>query len=193
MDNYYFHSNTQIGENSSLKFRAFYTQFRNDIDMYSNDTYTVMNTKSAEHSMYNEHNDGFSTGVHHPLACPQHYQRFVLSQRRYAHRTRHLSRDLALSRSSSRMLRDADIQTSIGLQDVVRSLRAFSVTGGFSADHFDGLQGQAYNCRHDCAAAVHLHRLAHQYLVFRVHGSRLELQSTGRRDLLGCEIRAISL
>ncbi|HTS50747.1 MAG TPA: TonB-dependent receptor [Bryobacteraceae bacterium] len=59
--NYYFHSNTEIGENSSLKFRAFYTQFQNDIDMYSNDTYTVMNTSNAEHSMYNEHNDGFST------------------------------------------------------------------------------------------------------------------------------------
>jgi outer membrane receptor protein involved in Fe transport len=61
MVNYYGHTNTQIGEDSSLKFRLFYTQYRNDIDMYSTDTYSVMNTKSAEHSMYNEHNDGFST------------------------------------------------------------------------------------------------------------------------------------
>ena len=60
MGNYYFHSNTQINETSAIKFRAFYTQFRNDIDMYSTDTYSVMNTRSAEHSMYNEHNDGFA-------------------------------------------------------------------------------------------------------------------------------------
>jgi hypothetical protein len=43
------------------------------------------------------------------------------------------------------VLRDADIQTSIGVQDVVRILPNLSVTGGFSADHFDGLQGQQYN------------------------------------------------
>ncbi len=61
MDNYYIHTNTQIGDDSSIKFRAFYTQFRNDIDMYSNDTYALLNTPTAEHSMYNEHNDGFST------------------------------------------------------------------------------------------------------------------------------------
>ncbi len=94
-DNYYFHSNTQFGDIGSLKFRAFYTQFQNDIDMYSNDTYSVMNTKNAEHSMYNEHNDGFSTEF-----TTRKVSRNVLSasfflQERRAHRARHLSRNLA--------------------------------------------------------------------------------------------------
>ena len=42
-------------------------------------------------------------------------------------------------------LRDGDIQTSIGLQDTIRITSRLSATAGFSADHFDGLQGQAYN------------------------------------------------
>ena len=33
MVNYYFHSDTQVGESSSIKLRAFYNQFLNDIDM----------------------------------------------------------------------------------------------------------------------------------------------------------------
>ena len=81
MDNYYFHSNTWLGESSSIKFRAFYTQFRNDIDMYSTDTYNVMNTKTAEHSTYNEHNDGFSTEFTNRAAGPQCIQRFIFSRR----------------------------------------------------------------------------------------------------------------
>ena len=93
---YYFNSNTHIGESGSIKFRAFYTQFRNDIDMYSNDTYTVMNTASAEHSMYNEHNDGFSTEFTNARWLAT-LQRFILFQGRHAHRARHLSRDLAVS------------------------------------------------------------------------------------------------
>src|SRR5215475_10719177 len=60
MNSYYFHSRTGIGESSSINFRGFYNQFKNAIDMYSNDQY-VMNTASAERSIYNEHTDGASS------------------------------------------------------------------------------------------------------------------------------------
>ncbi len=146
MNSYYLHSNTQLGELSSLKFRAFYTQFRNDIDMYSSDTYTLMNTKNAEHSMYNEHNDGFSTEYTTRLL-----PRNVLSASLFLKDDVHTEKGIYPGTSPfpliTPVLRDSDIQTSIGFQDVIRISSRLSVTGGFSADHFNGQQGQAYNSR----------------------------------------------
>src|SRR5215475_10927991 len=60
MNSYYFHSNTGIGESSSINFRGFYNQFKNAIDMFSNDNY-VMTNANAERSVYNEHTDGASS------------------------------------------------------------------------------------------------------------------------------------
>jgi len=141
--NYYFNSTTQIGESSSLKFRAFYSQFFNDIDMYSGDTY-VMNTSSAEHSRYNEHNDGFSTEFTNRTLAHN-----VISGSFFFKEDVHLESgiypDVAPFPLIEPTLRDADIQTSIGLQDVIKPISRLSVTLGFSASHFDGLQGQAYN------------------------------------------------
>ncbi len=143
-DNYYFHSNTQLGDSSSIKVRGFYTQFQNDIDMYSNDTYSVMNTKNAEHSMYNEHNAGFSTEF-----TTRKLVRNVLSASFFFKDDTHTEHGIYPGISPfplvEPVLKDADIQTSIGLQDVIRISSRLSATVGFSADHFDGLQGQSYN------------------------------------------------
>lgn len=144
MANYYFHSTTQIGESSSLKFRAFYTQFRNDIDMYSTDTYTVMNTKTAAHSMYNEHNDGFSADfTTRAIARNAISASFFLKDD--THREQGIYPAISPFPLVEPVLQDGDIQTSIGLQEVIRISSRLSVTGAFSADHFNGLQGQAYN------------------------------------------------
>ncbi|HLI84910.1 MAG TPA: TonB-dependent receptor [Bryobacteraceae bacterium] len=144
MANYYFHSNTELGESSAIKFRAFYTQFRNDIDMYSTDTYSVMNTSNAEHSMYNEHNDGFSSEF-----TTRAVSRNVISASFFLKDDIHTERGIFPAISPFPLiepeLRDSDIQTTIGLQDVVRFSSRLSLTGGFSADHFDGLEGQQYN------------------------------------------------
>lgn len=144
MQNIYLNSNTQLGESSSLKVRAFYTQFRNDIDMYSNDTYSVMNTKSAEHSMYNEHNDGFSSEFTSRI-LPRNTFSASFFLKDDVHTEHGIYPGIAPFPLIEPTLRDSDIQTSIGLQDVIRATSRLSVTIGFSADHFDGLQGQAYN------------------------------------------------
>jgi iron complex outermembrane recepter protein len=144
MDNYYVHTNTQLGEDSSIKFRAFYTQFRNDIDMYSSDTYSTMNTSSGEHSMYNEHNDGFSTEyTNRKLAHNVLSASFFLKDD--VHTEHGIYPGIAPFPLIEPVLRDSDIQTSIGLQDVYKPTSRLTLTGGFSADHFDGTQGQAYN------------------------------------------------
>jgi iron complex outermembrane recepter protein len=144
MLNYYIHTNTQIGESSSIKFRAFYTQFRNDIDMYSNDTYSVMNTPNAEHSAYNEHNDGFSSEfTNHSVARNVFSASFFLKDD--VHSEQGIYPGISPFPLIEPRLHDSDIQTAIGLQDVIRITSRLSFTAGFSADHFDGTQGQAYN------------------------------------------------
>lgn len=144
MQNFYLNTNTHIGESGAIKFRAFYTQFRNDIDMYSNDTYSVMNTSSAEHSMYNEHNDGFSTEyTNRALNRNTFSASFFLKDD--VHTEHGIYPGISPFPLIEPVLRDSDIQSSIGLQDVYKPTSRLSITGGFSADHFDGTQGQAYN------------------------------------------------
>jgi iron complex outermembrane receptor protein len=143
-DGYYFHSNTGIGESSSLKVRAFYNQFRNSINMYSNDTYAVMNTKSAEDSMYDEHTDGasaeFNTGI---LAKNAIGASFFFKDD--THTEHGIYPGMSAFPLVEPVLKDHDQQTSIGLEDSIKPLAALRITAGFSADHFDGLQGQSYN------------------------------------------------
>jgi iron complex outermembrane receptor protein len=144
MDNYYLHSNTQLGENSSIKARVFYSQFRNSIDFYSTDTYTVMNTKSAEHSFYDEHNDGFSTEFEtHAVKKNTIGASFFLKND--VHKEFGVYPGISPFPLTEPFLHDIDRQTAIGLQDVIHVTSRLSATAGFSADHFDGIQGQQYN------------------------------------------------
>jgi iron complex outermembrane receptor protein len=144
MDNYYFHSNTRLGEDSAIRFRVFYNQFRNAIDMYSNDTYAVMNTRNAQHSTYDEHNDGASAEF-----TTRALARNVISASFFFKDDTHREHGVFPAISPFPLvesdLADRDQQTSIGLQDAIRISSRFSVTAGFSADHFNGLQGQQYN------------------------------------------------
>jgi iron complex outermembrane receptor protein len=83
-NSYYFLSDTPLGKQSSIKFRVYYDQFRNSIDMYDNSQYNsftayapsgkspqvknglcqtgyVCGLKGSEHSSYDDHTDGAST------------------------------------------------------------------------------------------------------------------------------------
>ena len=144
MVNYYFHSNTQLGEASSFKLRAFYDQFLNDIDMYSDDTYKLMNTTGAAHSMYDEHNDGASAEFSTHLV-----PRNSIGASFFFKDDTHRERSNYPGRSPFPLLTpdlvDRDQQATIGAQDVITISSHLRGTVGFSADHFDGLRGQAYN------------------------------------------------
>jgi iron complex outermembrane receptor protein len=143
MVNYYFHSDTKIGESSSIKFRAFYDQFLNDIDMYSDDTY-VMNTASAAHSMYDEHNDGASA-EYSTRILPRNAIGASFFFKDDTHRERTNYPDRSPFPLLTPDLVDRDQQSTIGAQDIISISEHLRATIGFSADHFDGLQGQAYN------------------------------------------------
>jgi iron complex outermembrane receptor protein len=143
-DGYYFHSNTELGESSSIKFRAFYNQFLNAINMYSDDTYSVMNTKSAEHSMYNEHTEGFSSEF-----STQALARNTIGASFFFKDDDHTEHGIYPGMAPYPLveptLSDQDQQTSIGVQDAIAISRRLHLTAGFSADHLDGLQAQSYN------------------------------------------------
>ena len=143
-DGYFFHSNTGLGESSFIKFRAFYNQFRNSINMYSDDTYSVMNTKNAEHSMYDEHTEGMSSEF-----STRALARNVIGASLFFKDDNHTEHGIYPGTSPFPLvqpkLSDQDQQTSIGLQDAITVSPRLQLTAGFSADHLNGLQGQSYN------------------------------------------------
>jgi iron complex outermembrane receptor protein len=143
-DGYYFHSNTGLGESSSIKFRAFYNQFRNSINMYSDDTYSVMNTKSAEHSMYDEHTEGVSSEF-----STRALARNAIGASFFFKDDNHSEHGVYPGMSPFPLveptLSDQDQQSSLGLQDAIAVSSRLHVTAGFSADHLIGVQAQSYN------------------------------------------------
>jgi iron complex outermembrane receptor protein len=143
MNSYYFHSRTDIGETGSLNFRAFYNQFKNAIDMFSNDNY-VMTTANAARSIYNEHTDGASSQF-----TTRALSKNVISGSLFFKDDTHREYGVYPVRSPfpfvEPQLLDRDQQTSIGLQDAITITPQIRATAGFSADHFNGLQGEFYN------------------------------------------------
>ena len=143
-DGYYFHSNTATGERSSLKLRAFYNQFRNSINMFSDDTYATMNTKSAEHSLYDEHTDGASAEWNTDLV-PHNALGTSFFFKDDTHKEHGIYPGMSPFPLIQPSLLDRDQQSSIGFQDVIQAGSRWRFTGGFSADHLNGMQAQSYN------------------------------------------------
>jgi iron complex outermembrane receptor protein len=144
MANYYFHSSTGLGENNSVKFRAFYNQFKNGIDMYSDDTYSVMNTKNAEHSIYDDHTDGAAAEFD-----TRTVSRNAIAASFFFKDDTHRERGIYPGRSPYPLvtpdLVDRAQVASLGVEDKIKVSSRWLATAGFSADHLDGLQGESYN------------------------------------------------
>jgi iron complex outermembrane recepter protein len=143
MSGVYFHSSTQLSNQSDLKVRGFYTRYKNAIDMWSDDTYSVMNTPNAQTSRYNDHSEGVSTEYTHI------FPRNVLSGSFFLKNDVHTEYGTYPAVSPYPLvnpeLKDSARQTSIGLQDAITISTRLNATLGFSADNFNGLQAQSYN------------------------------------------------
>jgi iron complex outermembrane recepter protein len=144
MDGVYFHSNTEIGQSSSLKARGFYTRYKNAIDMWSDDTYSVMNTLNAMTSHYDDHNYGASTEFT-THAVPNN----ILSASFFVKQDSHTETGTYPARAPYPLIQpvmeDRALLTSIGFQDKITIGSRLNATFGFSADHFNGQQAQGYN------------------------------------------------
>lgn len=143
-NSYYFLSNTALDSQSSLKTRVFYDQFRNSIDMYDDATYSTMAKSSSQHSMYDDHTNGASVEY-----SSRKLTRNVIAASGFFKDDTHREHGIYPARSPYPFVQpalvDRDQQSSIGLQDGVSLTSRFYATFGFSADHLNGLQAQAYN------------------------------------------------
>lgn len=139
---YYFISNTGIGEESAIKFRAYYDQFQNAIDMTDGPSFT-MNGPRADHSNYDDHTGGASAEFTTRLV-PHH----TLSTSIFFKDDTHKSRDYYPNPAPGLLYPVNSYRNqmvSIGLQDVIRVTPRVRLTVGFSADHLKGLHADDYN------------------------------------------------
>jgi iron complex outermembrane receptor protein len=153
-DSYYFLSDTGVGEQSGIKFRVFYDQFRNSIDMYDNSKYNSMNTYTpskgygSEHSSYDEHTDGASTEFttrlleHNVIGASLFFKDDTHREKGIYPGAASLGVPLA-EYIPVKKLRDQLF--SIGVQDQITFNSRLHATVGFSTDHIDGLSAETYN------------------------------------------------
>lgn len=163
-DSYYFLSDTGIGEQSSIKFRVFYDQFRNSIDMYDNSQYNSMknyNTKQgsgSEISSYDDHTDGASAEFNSRLV-----KRNVIGASFFFKDDTHNEKGIYPGAASLgvypaeynpvKELRDQ--QFSTGIEDMITLTAKLHATVGFSADHLKGLKAETYNAYGQPKAGVY--------------------------------------
>jgi iron complex outermembrane recepter protein len=136
-NSYYFISNTGFGESSSIKFRAYYDQYRNGLDTYANNTYSTLSNRSN----YNEQTAGSSTEFTTRI-IPRNTisASFFLKDDIHKEITEYLGN----SPYTTAILHDRSQQISIGLQDVITISSRLRATFGFSADHLNGREAQIY-------------------------------------------------
>jgi iron complex outermembrane receptor protein len=154
-DSYYFLSNTGIGEQSSIKFRVFYDQFRNSIDMYDNSSYNSMNSyktsgSGSEISQYDDHTDGtsseFTTHLlkHNVIGASFFFKDDTHNERGvYPGAATVVPGNTLAEFIPVKHLRDQ--QASFGLQDEITFTSWLHATVGFSGDHLEGLRAETYN------------------------------------------------
>lgn len=140
-DNYYFNSNTAIGETSSIRFRAFREHFPNVMDMYDDATYTTMLKASSGILNYDDHSTGASGEFNtRRLAANALSASFFVSDDSHREQTTTFSAP-GVSLTTAPQT-DRDLQSSFGFQDIVTLRDGLRATLGFSADHLDGLEAQ---------------------------------------------------
>jgi iron complex outermembrane receptor protein len=163
-DSYYFLSDTKLGEQSGIKFRVYYDQLRNSIDMYDNSQYNSMTNfnpgkNSAEVSNYDDHTDGASTEFttrlikHNVLGASLFFKDdthnavnvYPGAPAYYASQKTPPSAAAVYLAEYNPVQNLRDQQFSNGYQDLITFNSRLHATLGFSADHLKGLKQQYLN------------------------------------------------
>lgn len=139
---YYFLSNTELSETTSLKLRLFYDQFKNGLKSFDNDTYTTMTRRYAFYSVYDDHTSGLSAEVT-TRAVPYNTLSASFSFKDDVHKNFGFN-PTSPSPDQPETLDEVQI-LSIGLQDIITITPKLRATLGFSADHLIGVQTQSLN------------------------------------------------
>lgn len=148
---YYFHSNTSLGDQSSVKLRVFYDQYPNLMYFYNPPAsgaaapasplslYTTANLDWGSVTLYNDHADGFSTEFNSTKVrlnsiSGSFYFKDDL------HREVPAPQGIAPGSAERAFGDDRQQIASIGIQDVVTLTERLTATAGMSFEHLDGLQ-----------------------------------------------------
>ncbi len=141
---YYLITNTGIGELSSIKFHAYYDQFRNALHIWDDATHSTMNLSSSERSNYDDYTDGASSEFTTRL-LPRNVMSASVSFKDDIHRSQDVYPAVSPFPKVYPQQRLRSQQVSIGFQDVISLTSRLQVTFGFSADHLKGLFISGYN------------------------------------------------
>ena len=143
---YYFHSNTGLGDKSSIKLRVFYDEYPNLMYFYNPpgtpapanplSLYAPSNLAWGSVTLYDDHSDGFSTELN-----TRKVRLNSISGSFYFKDDLHkeVPAPQGLSKGELPFGDDRQQIVSIGLQDVVTVTESLSATAGISIEHLDGL------------------------------------------------------
>jgi iron complex outermembrane receptor protein len=138
---YYFHSNTNLGESSSLKMRVFYDQYPNLMLFYNQRPYTTANLATGN-DIYDDHSDGFSTEFNtHLLPRNNISGSFLFKDDTH----KEVPQAPFATGLPTTDLSDRQQVASVGLQDIVPINSHLISTIGFSADHLNGMRAASSN------------------------------------------------
>ncbi len=149
---YYFHSNTGLGQSSSLKTRVFYDQYPNLMLFYNipaaGSPYAANpfapGNLSTGNDIYKDHSDGISTEFNTRLVSRNSISgSFLFKDDTHEEVPQPPYKSAAIP--TTPYLAERQQITSIGLQDVVTITSHLLATAGFSADHLDGLRAASSN------------------------------------------------
>jgi iron complex outermembrane receptor protein len=139
---YYFNSNTGLGGQSSVQFRAFYAKYPNSLEMFDDATYSTMNRNASSGILkYDDESIGASAEVATRVMSRNDVglSFFIKDD---THREQTTTFNATNTPSTTPQQSDRDRQYSFGMQDVITVTDRMRVTAGFSADHLNGLQAQ---------------------------------------------------
>lgn len=138
-ESYYFISSTGIGESGSLKLRAYFDQYPTETLMYDNESYSTMTSGNTGILWYDDHSAGLSTEFSTHIV-PQN----TLGVSFFFNDDTHKESGTSAGGSTAPLpwITDRDQITSIGIEDSVTVRSRLRLTGGFNADHQNGLQAQ---------------------------------------------------
>jgi iron complex outermembrane receptor protein len=145
MNGCYFNGSKAVGEANSVRFKAFYDQYRNSMAMYDDASYsTFYKNNSSGISRFDDHAIGTSAEFTTRL-LPRNAISASVFLKDDTHREEGITYSAKNIPAASPWQQDRDQQTSFGIEDAVTVTARIHVTAGFSADHLNGLEAQDVN------------------------------------------------
>jgi iron complex outermembrane receptor protein len=149
MEGYNFHSNTALGQNSSVKVRAFYDKYPNQMLFYTKlpMVWANLNTSTGYVDTYQDHTHGASAEYDTHLVKRNDIGASFLFKD-----DTHKAVPMFPYAYGPVYGLDRQQIISIGLQDIITITSHLTVTAGFSTDHLDGLRASNDNAQYNNGA-----------------------------------------